>query len=404
MHFAKSHEPYKQGSYEDYYLEQRMKAALANKTDSLGIALLETECTVKASTSKLCEPTWAAVEKAVPVMRKSAPHGRNCGGLRTFVGSRGTSVDGGLSDHAEDCSDNDYPSVQSFVMNLTAIADGEAPILDFASYLNFSYVADGMVGESDGLSVIYYFPILSNSTPSRGAGSRYWTMIASPVADMEGGSEASVWFRFQQLQREGEHGAGPCKLKGKPQYWDTYWYSHSPITKRFVPPDKEADASGFYSNLLANRQYWRETYETMSELPALASTNGSWLWTQAKHALWRSMISRDNTWNPRYGIVPGYGISLQDGFQDTHCSTVTAALELGAIPYAKGVIDNWLKFYVRDNGAVTYRAEEVALSGRTLTLLALYNSYTGDDELLLSHFGKAQVLAEWLLYRRNQSL
>lgn len=33
---------------------------------------------------------------------------------------------------------------------------------------------------------------------------RYWTMIASPVADMEGGREQSVWFRFQQLQCAGE--------------------------------------------------------------------------------------------------------------------------------------------------------------------------------------------------------
>ena len=40
-------------------------------------------------------------------------------------------------------------------------------------------------------------------------------------------------------------------------------------------------------------------------------------------------------------------------------SAATAALEWGAIPYATGVLDNWWKYYVRDNGMVTYRAEEV---------------------------------------------
>ena len=59
------------------------------------------------------------------------------------------------------------------------------------------------------------------------------------------------------------------------------------------------------------------------------------------------MISREDTWHGRYGVMPGYGISLQDGFQDTFTATATAALEWGAIPYAKGVIDNWLNFCTR---------------------------------------------------------
>ena len=61
-----------------------------------------------------------------------------------------------------------------------------------------------------------------------------------------------------------------------------------------------------------------------------------------------------------YGVLPGYGISQQDGFEDTFTASATAALEIGAFPYAKGVIDNWLSFYMRDNGMTTYRAEELA--------------------------------------------
>ena len=69
-------------------------------------------------------------------------------------------------------------------------------------------------------------------------------------------------------------------------------------------------------------------------LPASSATNGSWLRTQATHALVRSMISRDDTWHGRYGVLPGYGVSLQDGFQDTFGATATGALELGAMAYA----------------------------------------------------------------------
>ena len=81
---------------------------------------------------------------------------------------------------------------------------------------------------------------------------------------------------------------------------------------------------------------------------------------QARFAIVRSMISRDNTWHPRYGVLPGYGITLQDGFEDTFTATATAALEWGALKYARGVIDNWLRYYVRNNGMITYRAEELA--------------------------------------------
>ena len=83
----------------------------------------------------------------------------------------------------------------------------------------------------------------------------------------------------------------------------------------------------------------------------------------------------------RYGILPGYGISLQDGFEDTFVSTATAALEWGMTQYAAGVIDNWLRYYVRSNGGITYRAEEVAVQGRMLTIFAQYYDYTGDGDV-----------------------
>ena len=319
--FSKSHEPYVQGDDEDYYLGLGKDVALKAKTDLLGQTIL-TGCAKPTPTTKLCEPTWSAVERAVPIMRRSGGghQGGACppgAGVRTFVGSRGSSVDAALSDHMEDCSSNGFPPVQSYVMNLTAVAMNEPPIKDFKQYLNFSFIADGLVGGFEP-NVIFYFPVIANVTAPK---SRYWTVIAAPVADMKGGREQSVWFRFQQLQCAGADAAPPCKLHGTPQYWDTYWYSRSPITKNWVPPDKIAGADGFYENLLLTRQYWKQTLadEGMSELllPSKSggATNGSWLHTQATHAIVRSMISREDTWHGRYGVLPGYGVSLQDGFQ-----------------------------------------------------------------------------------------
>ena len=141
--------------------------------------------------------------------------------------------------------------------------------------------------------------------------------------------------------------APPCVLHGAPQYYDTYWYSFNPLTRRWIRPELMANASGFYANLLRVHRYWAAELAAegmMSvQLPEAAATNGSWLREQAVFSLVRSMISRDNTWYPRYGVLPGYGVTLQDGFQDTFTSTATAALEWGAYPYARGVIDNWLR-------------------------------------------------------------
>ena len=95
----------------------------------------------------------------------------------------------------------------------------------------------------------------------------------------------------------------------------------------------------------------------------------------------------------------GGGYVMGDGFQDTFTTTATGALEWGAVPYAHGVIDNWLRFYLRNDGMTTYRSEELAQSGRMLTIFSLFVRMTGDSELILRHFGKVRALGQWLLYR-----
>ena len=217
------------------------KTVLAAKWDMLGQTVLN-ECGAHKY-GPLCEPTWSRVERALPIMRYSRGNRQARGGgpvewmcspyaeesgVRTFVGSRSSSVDATFSDHADDCTDNGFPRPQTYVMNLTAIAHGEPAIKDFIHYLNFTTMGDGLVGGVTP-NAIFYFPVLKQNFSAFG-GARYWTMIASPVPDMQGGREQSVWFRFQQLMCKGEEEGSPylpiapCHLHGTPQYYDTYWY------------------------------------------------------------------------------------------------------------------------------------------------------------------------------------
>ena len=352
----KTYEPFAPKPDSEYYLGLGKEAVLAAKWDMMGQHILH-GCDAAEQRGGFCEPSWAQVERAVPVMRYSrgnraarggGPQEWMCSpyaeesGVRTFVGSRGSSVDATFSDHADDCTDNGFPRPQTYVMNLTAIAEGEPAVKDFINYVNFSAMADGLVGGVQP-NVVFYFPIIPQNF-SGWSGSRYWSMIASPVPDMQGGREQSVWFRFQQLVCGGggmlqSEPDSSCKLKGLPQYYDTYWYSNSPgnITNRWIRPDAMANASGYYGNMLAVKRYWDQTLEDEGmmqlTLPDTAANNGTWLVQQAVFSIVRSMISRDDTWHGRYGVLPGYGISLQDGFEDTFTASATAALEYGSFPY-----------------------------------------------------------------------
>lgn len=178
-------------------------------------------------------------------------------------------------------------------------------------------MADGLVGSHLPV-VVFYFPVLPGSPhlPDPGnSGSRYWTMVASAAPDMEGSPEQTVWFRFQQIECEGEGAmVPPCKLIGSPQFWDTYWFSQTPgggdgVEAAPAGPPNASTSAGFYLSLLENRWWWdRElTAEGMMELelPSPPSTNGTYLKTQMVHQLIMGMITWHDTWGPRYGVLPG---------------------------------------------------------------------------------------------------
>jgi hypothetical protein len=216
----KVHEPYVKGPDTEYYLGLNKTIACYADTDMLGEAVRRAAKQVAGRS----DFSYSDVERVVPPIRTSGGGSGypRCSGVRTFVGSRSSSIDATFTDHAEDCNANGWPPVQSYVMNLTAIANGEPSIPDFKKYINFTAMAEGLVGGNLPV-VVFYFPIIPQNNSSSGGGddegSRYWTMVAAPIPDMQGGREQSVWFRFHQLQCAGKDKAPPCKLHGKPQYW-----------------------------------------------------------------------------------------------------------------------------------------------------------------------------------------
>ena len=56
--------------------------------------------------------------------------------------------------------------------------------------------------------------------------------------------------------------------------------------------------------------------------------------------------------------------NAHNGVPDTFIATATAALEWGALPFARGVIANHFRYYVRDDGMVWHRAEALPASAR----------------------------------------
>ena len=53
------------------------------------------------------------------------------------------------------------------------------------------------------------------------------------------------------------------------------------------------------------------------------------------------MITRKNTFFPKYGVLPSnYAMPEADGFPQTFIATMTMALETGCFEYAHGVMHN----------------------------------------------------------------
>jgi len=173
-----------------------------------------------------------------------------------------------------------------------------------ASNFNMTEASEGLIGGPLPVAR-FVFPIVN--------GTRFVELIAAGVPDMRGSREQSVWFRYTVLECAGKNMAPPCSVQGKPAYFDTYWWSGEQAGTR--GPQHAASASGFYANLLEVRRWWRAELakEGMMQLslPSPASTNGTHLHKQAVGSVIRAMITRKDSWFPRYGVNPGYGVNMQ---------------------------------------------------------------------------------------------
>ena len=92
-------------------------------------------------------------------------------------------------------------------------------------------------------------------------------------------------------------------------------------------------------------------------------------------------------------VLPGnYGQPMANGFPETFWGTMTMALELGLEEYSQGVMENWLKYYVRNNGTTMYNHIGMTAHGRELTVFAQFYRYTGDSKgLLLKYIDRLDI-------------
>eukprot|EP01045_Picozoa_sp_COSAG04_P034396 COSAG04_NODE_7509_length_1116_cov_1.500492_1_plen_198_part_10 len=134
--FTKGHEEYADPTAVEaqYYfpaLGLSKDAAMHDAADVLGQTLLS---------KNFSHISWEAVASAIPPIRMT-------GGARTFVGSRGSSVDTTFSDAGEDAAGYGFPPALGYVFNLTNEAEGGSFLSAGrgAKYINSSGMAEGLV-------------------------------------------------------------------------------------------------------------------------------------------------------------------------------------------------------------------------------------------------------------------
>eukprot|EP01051_Picozoa_sp_SAG22_P007445 SAG22_NODE_525_length_9470_cov_21.475936_1_plen_658_part_00 len=298
-------------------------------------------------------------------------------GQHTFTGSRQASVDL-VFDHKGDCG-----QWTGFPRPLTVIPDKLDP----------QDVSEGLLGGELPI-LVWSFGVLvpDGADGSAGSAACRWEMTVAPVADVGGNHEQPAFFRFIKLCGAAASGA--------PLYFDTNIYT----------PDYSPPAEDYYATILGQRQYWDDTWEREGLVGLqLPGQDGALLVDQLRHSLLRDMITRVDTFFPRYGICGGaggcaYGGPHNNGFQEIFTASLSGSLELGAFEYAGGVLRNYLEYYLKERGTIAYRGLEMAESGRMLSLFAQYWRYTRDAEPLLKHFRKIQGIVVLLTGRRDRAL
>ncbi len=209
-------------------------------------------------------------------------------------------------------------------------------------------------------------------------------MVAYAPMRVENGNDRvqPVWYRVSRVE-------------GNVLRWVRYFDSYHPF-----PPRTEQPSERFYEELLAMRAGWERALEPgmKIDIPDQRLAN------LARHSLVRDMITRIGAF-PKYGVFErGYGGSEHDGFLDTLNADTAAMLEWGLFDLADQYLDNYLTFFVRDDGSILYRGPETGQLGRMLTVVAQYANYTRDVRLMLKHRRRLDAVARILLNLRAKAL
>lgn len=212
-------------------------------------------------------------------------------GQHTFTGSREASVDL-VFDHKGDCGQwTGYPRPATVISEpldlgntLEGLLGGELPILVWVFPVKPSNRDNSTVNTNAKPKILTAAQVVQGCR---------WEMTVVPVADVEHNHEQPAFFRFARLCGK--------ELSGTPLYYDTNIYT----------PDYRPPAEAFYRAVLGQRTYWSDTWKTEGvlsmSLPNAGGTDGTVLRDQMLHSLLRDMITRVDTFFPRYGICGGAG-------------------------------------------------------------------------------------------------
>lgn len=169
----------------------------------------------------------------------------------------------------------------------------------------------------------------------------------------------------------------------------------------YPPARTDPKPEEFYRALLVFADYWDKQVHDF--VPITLPQTG-WV-DMAKHAFVKELIVRPGGVYPKYGAVDrDYYGSEYDGFQDIFTMGLYANLECGRFEQARAIIDNYLTESTDSKGMINMRGPGTAQFGMSLSLLARYERYTGDKELLAKHRGKLAATAAMLGAMHDASL
>ncbi|KAH7346280.1 hypothetical protein BKA65DRAFT_551201 [Rhexocercosporidium sp. MPI-PUGE-AT-0058] len=127
------------------------------------------------------------------------------------------------------------------------------------------------------------------------------------------------------------------------------------------------------------------------------------------HDYWESKIQDfsllnlpDLTWADM--AKHAFAVELVQRFQDIFTTSLTANLAWGRFKQASAIFENYMDWYVYDNGDIKMRGPEVPQFGMSLSLVARYVQYTGDTALIEKYKGKILTWAKLLTDLHDESL